>query len=112
VQEFIAAGQFRGSEQSIDDSAAKPGHIVVFFEPIEKNGLADVTAGSSRIVNAYTSNHEIIASNDTGAFKGCLLYAIDAVGLVHALRSRIRVLLLPIKALVLSSHRRIRCGGT
>src|SRR5215470_14498106 len=43
VQDFIAAGQFRGGEQLIDASAAKPGTILVFLEPLEKNGLADVT---------------------------------------------------------------------
>jgi multidrug resistance efflux pump len=104
VQDFIAAGQFRGGEQLIDASAAKPGTIMVFLEPLEKNGLADVTAGSSCIVNAYTSNHEEISAKDTGAFHGFVLHAIDAVGLVHALLLRIQALLLPIKTLVLSGH--------
>jgi multidrug resistance efflux pump len=104
VQDYIAAGQFRGGEQLIDPSAAKPGTILVFLEPLDKNDLADVTAGSSCIVNAYTSNHEAIASKDTGAFKGFVLHAIDAVGLVHALLLRIQALLLPIKTLVFSGH--------
>jgi multidrug resistance efflux pump len=104
VQDYIAAGQFRGGEQLIDASAAKPGTLMVFLEPMEKDGLADVTAGSSCIVNAYTSNHEVIASKDTGAFHGFVLHAIDAVGLVHALLLRIQALLLPIKTLVLSGH--------
>jgi multidrug resistance efflux pump len=104
VQDYVAAGQFRGGEQLIDASAAKPGTLLAFLEPMEKNGLADVTAGSSCIVNAYTSNHELIASKDTGAFKGFVLHAIDAVGLVHALLLRIQALVLPIKTLVLSGH--------
>jgi len=104
VQDYIAAGQFRGGEQLIDASAARPGTILAFLEPLEKNGLADVTAGSSCIVNAYTSNHEVIASKDTSAFKGFVLHAIDAVGLVHAMLLRIQALLLPIKTLVLSGH--------
>jgi multidrug resistance efflux pump len=104
VQDYIAAGQFRGGEQLIDASAARPGTILVFLEPIEKDGLADVTAGSNCIVNAYTSNHDVIASKDTGAFHGFVLHAIDAVGLVHALLLRIQALLLPIKTLVLSGH--------
>jgi multidrug resistance efflux pump len=104
VQDYIAAGQFRGGEQLIDASAARPGTILVFLEPLEKDGLADVTAGSSCIVNAYTSNHDVIASKDTGAFHGFVLHAIDAVGLVHALLLRIQALLLPIKTLVLSGH--------
>lgn len=104
VQDYIAAGQFRGGEQLIDASAAKPGTILAFLEPIEKDGLADVTAGSNCIVNAYTSNHEVIASKDTGALKGFVLHAVDAVGLVHAMLLRIQALVLPIKTLVLSGH--------
>jgi hypothetical protein len=66
--------------------------------------MSDVTAGSTCIVNAYTSNHEVIASKDTGTFHGFALHAIDALGLVHALLLRIQALLLPIKTLVLSGH--------
>jgi multidrug resistance efflux pump len=104
VQDYIAAGQFRGGEQLIDASAAKPGTILAVLEPIEKNGLEGVTAGSSCIVNAYTSNHEVISSKDTGRLKGFILHAVDAVGLVHAMLLRIQALLLPIKTLVLSGH--------
>jgi multidrug resistance efflux pump len=104
VQDYIAAGQFRGGEQLIDASAARPGTILAFLEPIAKDGLADVTAGSSCIVNAYTSNHEVISAKDTGAVHGFVLHAIDAVGLVHAMLLRIQALLLPIKTLVLSGH--------
>jgi multidrug resistance efflux pump len=104
VQDYIAAGQFRGGEQLLDPSLARPGTIVAFLEPIAEDGLADVTAGSSCIVNAYTSNHDKIESKDTGAFHGFVLHAIDAVGLVHALLLRIQALLLPIKTLVLSGH--------
>jgi len=104
VQDYIAAGQFRGGEQLIDANAARPGTILAFLEPLDKNGLADVTAGSSCIVNAYTSNHEIINAKETGAFQGFVLHAIDTVGLVHAMLLRIQALVLPIKTLVLSGH--------
>jgi multidrug resistance efflux pump len=104
VQDYIAAGQFRGGEQLIDASAARPGTILAFLEPIAKDGLSDVTAGGSCIVNAYTSNHEVISAKETSAFHGFVLHAIDAVGLVHAMLLRIQALLLPIKTLVLSGH--------
>jgi multidrug resistance efflux pump len=104
VQDYIAAGQFRGGEQLVDASTARPGTILTFLEPLAKNGLDNVTAGSTCIVNAYTSNHEIISSKDTGAFRGFVLHAVDAVGLVHAMLLRIQALLLPIKTLVLSGH--------
>jgi multidrug resistance efflux pump len=105
VQDYIAAGQFRGGEQLIEaQNAARPGTILVFLEPIYKGGLEGVTAGSSCIVNAYTSNHELISSGKLSTAKSFGLHAIDAVGLVHALLLRIQALLLPTKTLVLSGH--------
>ena len=63
VQDFIAAGQFRGGEQLIDaQQVMRPGTILVFLEPLYEGGLDGVTPGSSCIANAYTSNHDLIAS--------------------------------------------------
>ena len=105
VQDYIAAGQFRGGEQLIEaQNAVRPGTILVFLEPLYKGGLEGVTAGSSCIVNAYTSNHELISSGKLSTAKSFGLHAVDAVGLVHALLLRIQALLLPIKTLVLSGH--------
>ena len=105
VQDYIAAGQFRSGEQLLEaQNIAKPGTILVFLEPLYKGGLEGVTPGSSCIVNAYTSNHDVIADPKTGALKGFALHAVDATGLVHALLLRIQALLLPIKTLVLSGH--------
>jgi multidrug resistance efflux pump len=105
VQNYIAAGQFRGGELLVDAQQVQiPGTILAFLEPIYKGGLDGVTPGSSCIVNAYTSNHELIASKETGAFKGFVLHAVDAVGLVHAMLLRVQALVLPIKTLVLSGH--------
>ncbi|WNV07789.1 HlyD family secretion protein [Tardiphaga sp. 709] len=105
VQDFIAAGQFRGGELLIDpQNLQRPGSILVFLEPLYKGGLEGVTPGSACVVNAYTSNHDEIADPKTGALKGFALHAVDATGLVHALLLRIQALLLPIKTLVLSGH--------
>jgi multidrug resistance efflux pump len=105
VQDYIAAGQFRGGEQLVEaQQVLAPGTILAFLEPIYQGGLNGVTPGSSCIVNAYTSNHELIASKDTGAFKVLVLHAVDAVGVVHAMLLRVQALLLPIKTLVLSGH--------
>jgi multidrug resistance efflux pump len=105
VQDFIAAGQFRGGEQLIDpQQIARPGTLLAFLEPLYKGGLDGVTPGSSCIANAYTSNHDLIASKDTGAFKGFVLHAIDALGLVHALILRLQAIVLPFKTLVFSGH--------
>jgi len=105
VQDYIAAGQFRTGEQLIDpQNIARPGTILVFLEPLYKGGLEGVTAGSSCIVNAYTSNHEEIVAKETSTGRKIVLHVIDGVGLVHALLLRIQALLLPIKTLVLSGH--------
>ena len=62
VQNYIAAGQFRGGEQLVEaQQVLAPGTILTFLEPIYKGGLDGVTPGSSCVVNAYTSNHERIA---------------------------------------------------
>jgi multidrug resistance efflux pump len=105
VQDYIAAGQFRGGEQLLEaQNVARPGTILVFLEPLYKGGLEGVTAGSSCIVNAYTSNHEEISAKDTSTGRAIALHVVDGVGLVHAMLLRIQALLLPIKTLVLSGH--------
>lgn len=105
VQDYIATGQFRGGEQLLDaQTAARPGTILVSLEPIYEGGLEGVTAGSTCVVNAYTSNHDIISSGQVGWFKSFALHAVDAVGIVHAMLLRIQALLLPIQTLVLTGH--------
>lgn len=105
VQDYIAAGQFRSGEQLVDtQNLRQPGTILAFLEPMYEGGLKGVTPGSSCIVNAYTSNHDVIADTKTGALKGFALHVVDATGLVHALLLRIQALLLPVKTLVLSGH--------
>lgn len=105
VQDYIAAGQFRGGEQLVDAQQVRaPGTILAFMEPIYKGGLDGVTPGSSCIVNAYTSNHDVIAAKGTGTFTKIWLHAVDAVGIVHAMLLRVQALLLPVKTLVLSGH--------
>jgi multidrug resistance efflux pump len=105
VQDFIAAGQFRGGEQLVDpQQVMRPGTILVYLEPLYEGGLDGVTPGSSCIANAYTSNHDLIASGAVSATRGLVLHAVDAVGIVHASILRIQALLLPIQALVFSGH--------
>ena len=106
VQDFIAAGQFRGGEQLIDaQQVSRPGTILVFLEPLYDGGLDGVIPGSSCIVNAYSSNHELLASSkDMSTTRRLVLHGVDAVGLVHALLLRIQALVLPIQTLVFSGH--------
>jgi multidrug resistance efflux pump len=103
VQDYIAAGQFRGGEQLIDpQQVARPGTLLVFLEPLYAGGLDGVTPGSSCIANAYSNNHDIIVAPDTGALRGAALHVVDALALVHALILRLQALVLPFKTLVFS----------
>jgi multidrug resistance efflux pump len=105
VQDFIAAGQFRGGEQLVEaQQVTRPGTLLVFLEPLYKGGLEGVTPGSSCIANAYSNNHDLIASKETGVIRGVALHAIDALGIVHAMILRVQALMLPFKILVFSGH--------
>jgi len=105
VQDYIAAGQFRGGEQLIDvPNVARPGTLLAFLEPLFKGGIDDVTPGSSCIANAYSNNHDTIVAKDTSAFRRVVLHVVDALGLVHALLLRLQALVLPFKTLVFSGH--------
>jgi multidrug resistance efflux pump len=105
VQDYIAAGQFRGGEQLIDpQQITKPGTLIAFLEPLFKGGIDGITPGSSCIANAYSNNHDVIAAPETGTLKGIWLHAVDALALVHALILRLQALVLPFQTLVFSGH--------
>jgi multidrug resistance efflux pump len=105
VQDYIAAGQFRGGEQLVDvQQVVSPGTLLVFLEPLYKGGLDGITPGSSCIANAYSNNHDIIVSKDTGAVRGLVLHALDALALLHAIILRLQALLLPFQTLVFGGH--------
>jgi len=105
VQDVIAAGQLRPTDQLIDiQDRARPGTLTVWMEPLYENGLDGVFPGTKCIANAYTWNHELIATGELGAFASLYLHMIDAVGVVHAVILRIQTLLLPVKMLVFAGH--------
>uniref|UniRef100_A0A9E7ZH71 Biotin/lipoyl-binding protein n=1 Tax=Bosea sp. NBC_00436 TaxID=2969620 RepID=A0A9E7ZH71_9HYPH len=105
VQDFIAAGQVRSSDQLVDiQQVAKPGTLLAFLEPLYPDGLDGVTPGSICIANAYSSNHELIQSGKLSTGRKIVLHGVDAVGVVHALLLRIQALVLPIQTLVFSGH--------
>jgi multidrug resistance efflux pump len=105
VQDYIAAGQFRGGEQLIDpQQVTRPGTLIATLAPLYKGGLDGVTPGSSCIANAYSSNHDEIVAKDTGAIRGIVLHAVDALALVHAIILRLQALVLPFQTLVFGGH--------
>jgi multidrug resistance efflux pump len=105
VQDLIASGQVRASEQLIDaQQMTVPGTIAVFLEPLYEGGLDGVPPGSSCIVNAYTDNHDQLGDAGLSTSKWLFLHVIDTVGVVHAIILRVQALLLPVQTLVLSGH--------
>jgi multidrug resistance efflux pump len=105
VQDYIAAGQYRGGEQLIDpQQVTRPGTLIASLQPLYKGGLDGVTPGSSCIANAYSNNHDEIAAEGTGAIRGAALHAVDALALVHAIILRLQALVLPFQTLVLGGH--------
>jgi multidrug resistance efflux pump len=104
-QDVIAAGQITATDQLTDLSKiTKPGTVTVFLEPLYKGGLDGVPPGSSCIVNAYSNNHDLIASGKVGALEKVYLHIVDTVALVHALIIRLKAIVLPLKVLVLGGH--------
>ena len=105
VQDLIATGQVRASDQLIDaQQVVRPGTITVFLEPLLQGGFEGVPPGSSCIANAYTNNHDRLSEEGLSTSKWLFLHVIDTVGVVHAIILRIQALLLPVQTLVLSGH--------
>ncbi|MBL8575766.1 MAG: HlyD family secretion protein [Mesorhizobium sp.] len=103
VQELIATGQVRASDQLIDaQQVAKQGTITVYMEPLFEGGFEGVPPGSNCIANAYTNNYDALSAPDIGFGSWLFLHAVDAVGVVHAIILRLQALLLPVKTLVFS----------
>ena len=105
VQDVIAAGQYRPTDQLLDvQQMARPGTLTTYLEPLYRGQLAGVPPGSSCIANAYTSNHDELHRPGIGTTRWLYLHVIDAVGLVHAAILRLQALLLPVQTLVLTGH--------
>ncbi|MBS9477259.1 HlyD family secretion protein [Ancylobacter radicis] len=105
VQDVIAAGQLRAAEQLQDaQQVVAPGTLTVALEPLYEGGLAGVTPGSSCIANAYSSNHERLASGEVGGLAAVYLHVVDTVAVVHALLLRLQAVIVPLRILVFSGH--------
>jgi multidrug resistance efflux pump len=103
VQSVIASGQLRPTDQLVDPmQVPRPGAITAYLEPLFQGGLDALPPGSSCIVNAYTSNHDRLESDNLGTLHRMALHMIDAVGVVHAAILRLQAILLPVRTLVLS----------
>ncbi len=105
VQDVIASGQFRPSDQLVDaQQFARPGTITAFMEPVYQGALDGLPQGGNCIAVAYADNHDELESGNVGAPRWLFLHAVDAVAFVKAALLRIQALLLPIQRLVLTGH--------
>jgi multidrug resistance efflux pump len=105
VQDVIAAGQLRPTDQLIDvQQMARPGTLTVFLEALYPGQLAGIPPGSSCIANAYTNNHDALAAPDISTSRWLFLHVVDAVAIVHAMILRMQALMLPVQTLVLGGH--------
>lgn len=105
VQDVIASGQFRPTDQLVDvQQFARPGTITAFLEPVYQGAFDGLPQGANCIAVAYTNNHNELESGDISASRWLFLHAVDAVAFVKAALLRIQALLLPIQKLVLTGH--------
>jgi multidrug resistance efflux pump len=105
VQDLIAAGQVRPTDQLVDSLQAKqPGTMMVFLEPLYAGGFDGIPPGGHCIANAYTNNHDRLQEGDLGLGQWMFLHVVDTVALVHAMILRVQALLLPVQTLVLGGH--------
>ncbi len=104
VQEALTTGQVRVSDQLLDVAqvARSPGTVLAFMEPLYEGGLDALPLGALCVANAYTSNHDRLASGEVTGLHAVGLHAIDALGAVHAILLRAQALMLPVRLLVLS----------
>ena len=112
VQPVIAAGQGRPSDQLIDvQHRAKPGTLLAGMAPLYPDGMDGIVPGTKCIANAYTSNHELIASGELGTLAFLYYHMVDAVGVVHAILLRLQALTIPVQqnAEKTGTHQRVRC---
>jgi len=105
VQDVIAAGQLRPTDQLLDvQQVAQPGTLTVFLQPLFEGGLDGIPPGGSCIANAYTNNHEELAEESISTMRWVFLHVVDTVGIVHAMILRMQAILLPVQTLVFSGH--------
>ena len=104
VQDAIASGQFRPTDQLVDLSQLKTGTITVFMEALYPGQLDHIPAGSTCEAIAYTDNSERLEKEKLSTPEYVFLHVIDGLALLHAAILRIKALLLPAQALVLGGH--------
>ncbi len=103
IQDVISSGQFRPGDRLVDiQDFARPGTILVSMDPLYEGQTDGIMPGSKCIANAYTENHDLIASGELSILGVIYYHMVDALGVVHALILRMQALVLPVQQLVFS----------
>jgi multidrug resistance efflux pump len=103
IQEVIATGQLRPTDQLLDiGQPQRVGTVLLFMEPLYEGGMTGVLPGSQCLGNAYTTTHAQLEDESLSGVQRFGLHAIETVGLVHAFILRVQAILLPVRTLVLS----------
>ncbi len=67
---------------------------------LHRTGKCSISTLFNYLANAYTYNHDRLASDDLGTMEFLFLHMVDAVGMVHAIILRKQALVQPVKMLV------------
>lgn len=105
VQPVIGSGQIQNSNALIETTSPENGGAVIaYLTPLHEGGLDALPPGASCIANAYTNNHERIASGEVTGMEAIWLHAVDSLAIAHAFLLRLQALAMPAKLLVLTGH--------
>jgi len=105
VQDVIPSGQIRPTDLLRDpQDNMRPGSVIAFMEPLYPGGTRSLPPGSTCMANAYSDFHEELETQEMGTGKRVFLHVVDTVGLIHALVLRLKMLALPVNALVFSGE--------
>jgi len=102
VQETIATGQIRPTDQIVDlQERVVPGTVLAFLEPLfEVNRAAEIPPGSTCLGVAYSDHSQRIASGEITGLGATLYPIVDMMGFAGAIVIRAQAILLPIRTIV------------
>ena len=102
VQDAIASGQLRPTDQLIDvQERVRPGTVLTTLEPIfEDERIFAIPPGSVCVGVAYSNHAAKIEAGEVDGIAAFGLRLVDGMGIANAIVVRAQALLLPIRAIV------------
>ena len=102
IQDAIATGQFRPTDQLIDVQDRDRGKVLVVLEPIFEGHADAILRGSNCVGVAYSSHAAKIKAGEIRGFSAFAMRLVDSMGIANAIVIRGQALLLPVRAIVFS----------